>query len=138
VDVLLVEDDSNDAEMTVWALEKNQLMGRVHRVRDGAEAIDYLFGKDKSPDLARLKVVLLDIKLPKLDGLEVLRKMKADAALRHIPVVILTSSNETRDRQAGYSLGVNSYVVKPVDFDQFVEAIGQVGKYWLNINRPSA
>lgn len=139
VDVLLVEDNPHDAEMTVWALEKANISSSIHRARDGAEALDFLFSRVPGTEaaLGSLKVVLLDVKLPKVDGLEVLRKIKEDGSTRILPVVMLTSSNESRDRQASYNLGVNSYVVKPLDFDQFVEAIGQLGKYWLTINRPS-
>ena len=134
-EVLLVEDNANDAEMTVWALEKSNVAATIRRVKDGAEALEYLFGGAKGP--GRPRVVFLDVKLPKVDGIEVLRKLKSDGATREIPVVMLTSSNEPRDRQASYDLGVNSYVVKPVDFDEFVKAIGQVGNYWVSLNRSS-
>lgn len=134
-EVLLVEDNAHDAEMTVWALEKSNVAATIRRVKDGTEALEYLFGGARGP--GRPRVVLLDVKLPKVDGIEVLRKLKSDGATREIPVVMLTSSNEARDRQASYDLGVNSYVVKPVDFDEFVKAIGQVGNYWVSLNRPS-
>ncbi|MDA8128879.1 MAG: response regulator [Betaproteobacteria bacterium] len=135
--ILLVEDNPDDAALTVHALETNNIGNRLVLARDGVEALDYLFcsgsyaGRD--PD-DRPSVVLLDLKLPKIDGLEVLRRVRAAESTRLQPVVILTSSNEEEDRVKGYALGANSYVRKPVDFDDFVRAAGQLGLYWLLLN----
>jgi two-component system, response regulator len=137
--ILLVEDNPNDLELTLHALDRGRFGDRVDVVRDGVEALDYLFGKgahaDRDPaDLPR--VVLLDLKLPLLDGVEVLREIRADPRTSRLAVVMLTSSAEDRDLQTCYALGVNSYIVKPVDIDQFFAAIQQVGMYWLILNRP--
>ena len=137
--ILLVEDNPDDEALTLWALKKNNILNSVTVVRDGAEALDYLFcqgayaGRDASLQPA---VTLLDLKLPKVDGLEVLKRLRADARTRLLPVVILTSSKEEQDLVNGYHLGANSYIRKPVDFTQFMEAIRQVGLYWLMINEP--
>ena len=137
--ILLVEDNPDDEALTLRALEKNNILNRVMVVRDGAEALDYLFcqgayaGRDASLQPA---VTLLDLKLPKVDGLEVLKRLRADARTRLLPVVILTSSKEEQDVLNGYSLGANSYIRKPVDFTQFMEAVRQVGLYWLMMNEP--
>jgi len=137
--ILLVEDNPDDEALTLRALKKNNILNRVMVVRDGAEALDYLFcqgayaGRDSSLQPA---VTLLDLKLPKVDGLEVLKRLRADARTRLLPVVILTSSKEEQDLASGYSLGANSYIRKPVDFTQFMEAIRQVGLYWLMMNEP--
>src|SRR3972149_2796613 len=139
VEILLVEDNPNDVELTLHTLKKHNLANRVYVVRDGSEALEYLFctgayahrNIQNSP-----KVVLLDLKLPKVDGLEVLRRLKSDQRTRTIPVVVLTSSREERDIVESYQLGVNSYIVKPVDFGQFAEAVGQLGLYWLLLNQP--
>jgi two-component system response regulator len=139
VEILLVEDNPHDVELALHAFRRHNLSNRVQVVRDGAEALDYLFqtGAYGGRGAAhRPKVVLLDLKLPKVDGIEVLRRVKADAALRTLPVVVLTSSREERDVVESYQLGVNSYIVKPVDFDQFTEAVRQVGLYWLLLNQP--
>ena len=139
VDILLVEDNPNDAELALHALRKHKLANRIHLVRDGAEALEFIFGTGAyaDRDLAdQPKVILLDIKLPKVDGLEVLRSIKADSATRAIPVVMLTSSREERDIVEGYRLGVNSYIVKPVEFDQFTNAVRELGMYWLLLNKP--
>ena len=139
--ILLVEDNPNDAALTLRALKKNNIMNRVMVVRDGPEALDYLFTRgayaDRDPaDVPQ--IVLLDLNLPKIGGLEVLRCIRAEEKTKLLPVVILTSSKEERDLLTGYSLGVNSYVVKPVDFTQFSEAVRQLGLYWLLLNeRPS-
>jgi two-component system response regulator len=139
VEVLLVEDNARDAELTIRALKKHNLANQLVHVEDGAEALDFLFGRGKYEDRHKHgspKVVLLDLKLPKVNGLEVLRIMKEDERLRTIPVVIVTSSAEDPDMQAAYNLGANSYVVKPVQFDAFMEAMSKLGVYWLMLNHP--
>ena len=139
VEILLVEDSPSDVELTLHAFNKHNLTNQIHVVRDGAEALDFLFctGPYASRDAnARPKVILLDLKLPKVDGLEVLRRVKADNRTRSIPVVVLTSSGEERDLVESYALGVNSYIRKPVDFEQFTEAVRLVGLYWLLLNQP--
>lgn len=136
--VLLVEDNHDDEVLTIRALTKNNIKNELVVARDGAEALEYLFGEGryagrdtrKMPD-----VILLDLKLPKVDGFEVLRRMRSDERTKLLPVVILTSSNEERDRINGYGLGANSYVRKPVEFEEFVEAIKQLGLYWLILNQ---
>lgn len=138
-EILLVEDNPNDVELTLRALRKQNLENKVFVVRDGAEALDFLFasGAYAARKLeARPKVILLDLKLPKVDGIEVLRRVKADARTSNIPVVMLTSSQEERDVSETYRLGVNSYIVKPVDFGNFVHAVGELGIYWSMLNRP--
>jgi two-component system, response regulator len=139
VEILLVEDNPNDVELTLHTLKENRLTNAVQVVRDGAEALDFLLlrGAFADRDPTRLpKVVLLDIKLPKVDGLEVLRGIRADPRTRTLPVVMLTSSREERDIIESYRLGVNSYIVKPVDFAQFTESVRELGMYWLLLNRP--
>ncbi len=140
VEILLVEDNPNDVELTLHALKKNHIANRIHVVRDGAEALDFLFASGTYSD-RRIedapKVVLLDLKLPKVDGLEVLKQVKGDGRTRSIPVVVLTSSREERDLVQSYQLGVNNYILKPVDFDQFTEAVRQLGFYWLLLNKTS-
>ncbi|MGE0040076.1 MAG: response regulator [Vicinamibacterales bacterium] len=128
VEILLVEDSPDDAALTLRALKKCSLANKVHAVQDGAEALAWLRGNH------RPKVVLLDLKLPKVSGLEVLAEVRADEALADIPIVILTSSREEPDVARAYALGVNSYIVKPVDLDQFMSAVSQAGLYWLVIN----
>ena len=135
--ILLVEDNPDDEELAMRALKKNNICNEIRVVRDGVSALDYLFGTGQfaGRDINdRPEVILLDLKLPKLGGLEVLQKLRSDDRTRLLPVVILTSSKEEQDLISGYSLGANSYVRKPVDFDQFVEAVRQLGLYWLVIN----
>ncbi len=139
VDILLVEDNPNDAELALHAFRKNKLTNKIHLVRDGAEALEFIFatGQYAGRDVAEQpRVILLDIKLPKVDGLEVLRRVKEDPSTKSIPVVMLTSSREERDIIEGYRLGVNSYIVKPVEFDQFTNAVRELGMYWLLLNKP--
>lgn len=141
VEILLVEDNPNDVEMTLRSLQKNNVSNRVHVARDGAEALDFIFGRGAYRGRSLKdgpKVILLDLKLPKVDGLEVLRQIKHDEQARNVPVVILTSSKEERDIVDSYQLGVNSYIVKPVDFTQFTEAVRQLGLYWILLNQPPA
>ena len=138
VEILLVEDSDEDAELTTRALKNHKLTNRLHRVSDGAEAIEFLFGTGAYSArnvAAKRHVILLDLKLPKLNGMEVLRRIKSDSALRTIPVVMLTSSKEDRDLREAYELGVNSYIVKPVEFDKFVQAVGDLGLYWTLLNQ---
>jgi two-component system, response regulator len=137
--ILLVEDNPDDEALTLRALNKSKIANKIVVVRDGVEALDYLFCTgayaDRDP-LELPQVILLDLKLPKVDGLEVLRRIRSDARTKMLPVVILTSSKEEQDIVNAYSSGANSYVRKPVDFNQFVEAIGQLGLYWLVLNEP--
>jgi CheY-like chemotaxis protein len=136
--ILMVEDDAKDVELTLTALEEYNLANEVVVARDGAEALDYLFyrGEFKARAGENPAVLLLDLKLPKIDGLEVLKQIKSDDKLKMIPVVVLTSSKEEKDMVASYSLGVNAYVVKPVDFHEFVNAIRELGVFWAVINEP--
>lgn len=139
LDILLVEDNQDDMELALHALERAKVANRIIVVRDGEEALDFLFCRgvfaDRSFDHPP-KLVLLDLKLPKIDGMEVLRQLKDDARTKKTPVVIMTSSKEDRDLVRGYNLGVNSYIQKPVDFDQFRETVKNVGLYWLVTNQP--
>jgi len=138
VEILLVEDSDEDAELTTRALTKHKITNHLFRVANGAEALDFLFAKGeyagRSGNVAP-RVILLDLKLPKLDGMDVLRKLKSDPDLRYIPVVVLTSSKEDRDLAEAYRLGVNSYIVKPVEFDKFVRAVEALGLYWVLLNQ---
>jgi two-component system response regulator len=139
IDILIVEDDPRDAELTLRALGKNDLARHAYVAEDGEEALDFFFcrGKFAERDLnSPPRVVLLDMKLPKVNGLEVLKAIKSDTRTKHIPVVIVTSSREEPDIKKAYELGVNSYVVKPVDFDNFVNAMSSLGLYWLLVNQP--
>lgn len=137
--ILLVEDNPDDEELTLHAFEKNNINNTIIVARNGADALDYLFGRGtyagRDPHDLPL-VVLLDLKLPKIDGLEVLRQIRANQETRLLPVVLLTSSNEDEDRLKGYMLGANSYVRKPVDFDEFIQSAGQLGIYWIMLNQP--
>ena len=138
--ILLIEDNPDDEALTLRALKKNNIKNEVVVAHDGAEALDYLFGTGSytGRDLTIMpQLTLLDLKLPKVDGLEVLRRLRADELTRLLPVVILTSSNEEQDRNNGYGLGANSYVRKPVDFGQFIDAVRQLGLYWLILNEPA-
>lgn len=137
VEILLVEDNPTDAEMALRALKRNNLTNEVLVVTDGAEALDFLYSRGKFTGMshARPKIILLDMKLPKVDGKEVLRIIKNDPEKRVIPVIMLTSSAEERDILESYQLGVNSYIVKPVDFDKFVDAVRDLGLYWLLLNQ---
>ena len=139
VEILLVEDNPNDVELTLRALKKHNITNKVHVVKDGAEALEFLFatGAYAGRDINyHPKVILLDLKLPKVDGLEVLRKIKSDERTKVIPVVVLTSSKEERDLVESYRLGANSYITKPVDFESFVKAVSEMGLYWLLLNQP--
>lgn len=139
VEILLVEDNPNDVELTLHALRKNKLTNPIQVVRDGEEALEFIFGEGKFKERDvnyQPRVILLDLKLPKVDGIEVLRRIKADPRTRKIPVVVLTSSSEERDIVETYNLGVNSYIRKPVDFEQFTEAIRIIGMYWMLLNEP--
>lgn len=137
VEILLVEDSSADAEMTLRTLKRRNIANQVDWVRDGVEALDYLFceGAWAGRSNGHPRLVLLDLKMPRLDGLQVLERMKQDERTRHIPVVMMTSSREEADLLQSYQLGVNSFVVKPVDFTEFAETVGQVGMYWMIANQ---
>jgi len=133
VDILLVEDNQDDAGLTIRALKKNKLANNLVHLTDGEEALNFLFGDGKNN---MPKLILLDLKMPKVDGIEVLRRLKASEDKKVIPVVILTSSKEERDIVESYKLGVNAYIVKPVDFEKFVKAVSDLGLFWLVLNQP--
>lgn len=140
IEILLVEDNPDDARLTMRALKKHNLANNLVQATDGAKALDIIFGDGENGDEERQlnnipKLILLDLRLPKVDGLEVLRRLKTDDRSKNIPVVVLTSSNEERDVVESYKLGVNSYIVKPVDFEKFMRAVSEVGVYWLIMNR---
>jgi CheY-like chemotaxis protein len=138
VEILLVEDNPNDAELALRALKKNNLANNVIRVCDGEEALDFIFARGSYKSRERLnipKLILLDLKLPKVDGLELLKIIKADPITKLIPIVVLTSSIEESDMIESYRLGVNSYILKPVDFDKFIESVKNIGFYWLLLNK---
>ncbi|HXC34384.1 MAG TPA: response regulator [Candidatus Acidoferrales bacterium] len=136
--ILLAEDNERDVELTLAALDEHNLANEVVVARDGAEALDYIYGRGQFAGHANglPVVVLLDLKMPKVDGLEVLRQMRADPEIKHVPVVMVTSSREEQDLVHSYELGVNAYVVKPVDFQKFVESVKQIGMFWAIINEP--
>jgi two-component system response regulator len=139
MEILLVEDNPCDVELTLLALKKNDIAHNIHVVSDGAEALEYFFGRGKysGRDIDAIpKLVMLDLKLPKVDGLEILRIIKTDERTKIIPVVILTSSKEESDITAGYKLGANSFIVKPVDFDKFMTTVGELSRYWMLLNEP--
>jgi two-component system, response regulator len=138
IEILLIEDNDNDAELTLRALRQNHLSNHIRRLANGQEALDYFFPPEpltEAQAIARPKLILLDLKLPLVGGLEVLRKIKADPRTRIIPVVVLTSSTEEQDIFESYELGVNSYIVKPVEFDNFMESVQKLGLYWLLLNQ---
>ena len=138
VEILLVEDDPADAELTMRALRRNNLANRIHWVKDGEQALDYFFGGAGHGGRERAalpKLVLLDLKMPKVDGMQVLRKLKADPATQAVPVVVMTSSNEEKDVVRSYDLGANSYIVKPVQFEAFLDTVAKIGLYWVLTNR---
>ncbi len=139
IEILLVEDSLEDVEITLRAFKKQNLANKVHVVEDGEEALDYIFAKGKYKDRdfnIKPKVILLDLKLPKVSGLEVLREIRADDRTKLLPVVVLTSSQEEKDIAASYRLGVNSYITKPVDFKKFLDTVSELGMYWLLLNKP--
>lgn len=139
IEILLVEDNIDDANLTIRALKKSNLANQLFHVKDGAEAFDFIYaqGSYTGRKLMEMpKVIFLDLKMPKVDGMEVLRKLKADELTKDIPIVILTSSKEDPDIKTCYDLGANSYIVKPVEFENFYETVSQLGMYWLMINQP--
>jgi two-component system response regulator len=141
IEILLVEDNPRDAELTIRALKKHNLANKLFHVGDGVEALDYLFGRGKYAERNTTelpKVILLDLKLPRINGLEVLRALKADEHTMSIPIVVVTSSAEDPDVRTAYQLGANSYVIKPVQFDAFIDAMTKLGIYWLMINHPTS
>ena len=133
IEILLIEDNQEDAELTIRALKKFNLANNLLHLQDGEEALNFLFSSSVS---TVPKIILLDIKMPKVDGIEVLRKLKGDPYRKIIPVVVLTSSKEERDIIESYKLGVNAYIVKPVEFDKFVKAVSEIGFFWLLLNQP--
>jgi two-component system response regulator len=132
--ILLVEDNPDDVSLTLRALKKNQILNKVIVARDGSEALDFLFGTEDSPPIDMPEVILLDINLPRMSGLEVLKRIRADKRTRQLPVVVLTTSDEDRDRIDSYRLGANSYISKPVEFEEFNKVVKQLGIYWLAVN----
>ena len=139
VEILLVEDNPDEAQLTIRSLKKNNLANRLLHISDGAEALDFIFAREKYADRNvrnGLKLILLDLKLPKVDGLEILKAIKTGEQTKFIPVIVLTSSKEEKDIIASYQLGVNSYIVKPVNFDSFSKAVVELGMYWMLLNVP--
>jgi two-component system response regulator len=138
MDILLIEDNPEDVEITMRAFQKHHLANKIHVVRDGEEALECLFSNGRYAvrnPCQNVRLILLDLKLPKVDGLEILQRCKTDPRTKHIPIVVLTSSREEQDLAKSYNYGVNSYVVKPVDFQQFSDAVRQLGLYWMLLNR---
>jgi two-component system response regulator len=138
VEVLLVEDNPDDAALALRALRKHHLINKIRVVNDGVEALEYIFGTDGSACICAPKVIFLDLHLPKINGLEVLRRLKGDERTKTIPIVVLTSSHEDQDVAECYKLGVNSYIVKPVEFDNFMQSVSELGLYWMLLNKPPA
>ena len=141
LEILLIEDNPEDVEITLRAFQKHHIANKIHVVRDGEEALECLFSTGRYAEHSlcqNTKLILLDLKLPKVDGLEILQKCKSDPRTRHIPIVVLTSSREEQDVARSYNYGVNSYVVKPVDFPQFTDAVRQLGLYWMLLNQTPA
>jgi two-component system response regulator len=139
IEILLIEDNPHEAELTIRSLRKHKLADKLMHIDDGAEALDFLFSRAFSEETVNPfnpKLILLDLKLPKVDGLEILRKIKGDERTKMIPVVILTSSREERDIIESYKIGVNGYIVKPVNFESFAKAVSELGLFWLNLNQP--
>jgi two-component system response regulator len=139
LEILLVEDNAGDAEMTIRALKKQNISNNIVHLKDGAEALDFIFGTGKYENRnidQKPKMILLDLKMPKVNGIEVLKTLKSDERTRKIPIIVLTSSNEDPDIKVCYELGVNSYIVKPVGFENFSSAITNLGTYWLLLNQP--
>ncbi len=139
VEIILVEDDPNDAELITRVLKKHNLANKIKLLKDGAEALDFLLGQGGAAHGGAAptpKVILLDLKLPKINGIEVLQRLKSDDRTKEIPVVVLTSSREERDLKDAYELGVNSYVTKPINFEEFARAVAELGLYWLMLNKP--
>ncbi len=137
VEILLIEDNPDDVKLAMKAFEKSQLSNSIHIVNDGEEALDFIYSKgryEKHEKLPDLKLILLDLKLPKIDGLEVLKILKTDQQKKTIPIVVLTSSKEEKDIVESYKLGANSYILKSIDFDQFIKSIAEIGIYWLKLN----
>jgi len=139
IEILMVEDNPNDIELTLRSLDKYNLANEIHVVKDGAEALDYIFATGAYVGRAtngKPQVILLDLKLPKVDGLEVLRRIRADERTRTIPVIVLTSSTEERDIVDSYALDVNSYIIKPIEFNNFLHAVSEIGLFWMLLNKP--
>ena len=137
IEIILVDDNPNDAELAIRALKKHNMANKMIHLRDGAEALEFIFGKNDSSTALTVqpKLILLDIKMPKVDGIEVLRKLKSDPRTKKIPVVVMTSSQEGKDMVESYNLGVNAYVVKPLDFHEFVNTVKEIGLFWILINK---
>ena len=137
IEIILVDDNPNDAELAIRALKKHNMANKMVHLKDGAEALEFIFGKNDSVEalVVQPKLILLDIKMPKVDGIEVLRKLKSDSRTKKIPVVVMTSSQEGKDMVESYNLGVNAYVVKPLDFHEFANTVKEIGLFWILINK---